>query len=111
MLEALKSGCCVTPERLRNYPLIIGVMGIITLVVLWSTGQTAMTDLLGRPIGTDFSGFWTAGRMILEGRPAEIFDPVAHVTYQREFYQRADIQVYGWLSAVQGDCMNLRVTG
>jgi len=96
MLEALKNGCWVTPERLRNYPLIIGVMGIMALVVLWSTGQTAMTDLLGRPIGTDFSGFWTAGRMILDGRPADIFDPVAHITFQREFYQRADIQVYGW---------------
>ena len=96
MLEALKNGCWVTPERLRNYPLIIGVMGILALVVLWSTGQTAMTDLLGRPIGTDFSGFWTAGRMILDGRPADIFDPVTHVTFQRELYQRADIQVYGW---------------
>lgn len=46
------------------------VLGLAFLVVT----ATGNVDLMGRPLGTDFSSFWTAGRLVLEGTPTLAYD-------------------------------------
>jgi alpha-1,2-mannosyltransferase len=55
-----------------------------------------MTDRFGRPIATDFSGVWTAGRMLLAGDPAGLFDPWTHFAFQRRTFDDPNVEVYGW---------------
>src|SRR6185312_58225 len=49
----------------------------------------------GRPLGTDFSNVYTAGRMVLEGQPAAAFDPrLEHAREQQIFGEKTPF--YGW---------------
>jgi hypothetical protein len=96
MREALRSGSWLTPERLTTYPMMIVALGLVGLVISWWTGDTPLTDRFGRPIGTDFAGVYTAGRMLLAGDTAGLFDPATHFAFQRAFFGVPDIEVYGW---------------
>lgn len=96
MLEVLRNGSWLDKERLERYPVIFAVLGFVSLLVIWATGPNAMTDAMGRPIATDFSGVWTAGRMLLEGNATGLFDPLQHFAYQREVFANDKISVYGW---------------
>lgn len=95
MLDAIRTGAWLTPERARVYAALVAVLGFAALLFVWATGQ-GLTDRFGRPIGTDFSGVWTAGRMLLAGDATGLFDPTAHFAFQRQIHGNAGIDVYGW---------------
>lgn len=96
MREAISTGSWLTQERIRAYALMLGVMGVIALGINWSTGLTPLTDRLGKPIGTDFSAFWTAGRMLLGGDFAGMFDPAIHFEFQSDIFGDPWVEHYGW---------------
>jgi alpha-1,2-mannosyltransferase len=54
----------------------------------WSTATA--------PIGTDFSSFYAAGSLALEGRAASAYDMAAHYIRERRLFG-ADTPYYGWL--------------
>lgn len=96
MRNAIRSGSWLTQERLLVYPLMLGTVGTLALLFNWFTGTTPLTDRLGKPIGTDFSAFYTAGRMLLEGHVAGIFDPATHFDYQSDHFGDPWVEHYGW---------------
>jgi hypothetical protein len=92
----LETGDWLTPERMRNYALLIGVMSAIGLAALWVSGA-GLVDRFGRPIGTDFANPYTAGLMALDGSAARIYDFIAHEQVQRAFFNGGeDHPFYGW---------------
>ncbi len=92
----LETGDWLTPERMRNYALLIGVMSAIGLAALWATGN-GLVDRFDRPIGTDFANPYTAGLMALDGSAARIYDFIAHEQVQRAFFNGGeDHPFYGW---------------
>ena len=95
-VRAIIDGSWLTTERIRAYSLILGCLSLLVLGFNWGTGTSAMTDRFGRPLGTDFFGIWTAGRMLLEGDPLGMFDPGTHFAYQRAFMHDPTMQVLGW---------------
>lgn len=95
MLASIQSGDWLTPERARVYAAMIAIMGACGLLFIWTTGGS-VTDRFGRPIGTDFSGVWTAGRMLLGGDATGMFDPWTHFAFQRQTYGDPNVEVYGW---------------
>jgi hypothetical protein len=95
MLAHIRSGDWLTEERARAYALIVAVIGFGGLALIWTSGGP-MTDRLGRPIATDFSGVWTAGRMLLSGDAAGLFDPWTHFAFQRRTFNDPNVEVYGW---------------
>lgn len=95
MLDPIRTGAWLTAERARVYSALVAVLGFAALAVVWTTGQ-GMTDRFGRPIGTDFSGVWTAGRMLLAGDATGLFDPATHFAFQRQVHGNPGIDVYGW---------------
>ncbi len=43
-----------------------------------------MIDPTGKPVGTDFLGFWSAGRMALDGRAADAYDYEKHFAQEQK---------------------------
>lgn len=83
MLQALRDGSWLTRERTRMICIILlaGYAAVIALLIATSNGRI---DRMGRPLGTDFSQVWVAGKFVLEGKPAIPFDPVPHEIRQRQ---------------------------
>jgi hypothetical protein len=61
--------------------MIVGTIASFTF--LFATAHGTL-DRLDRPLGTDFSSFWTAGRMALEGRAALAYDWASHWAVQKQ---------------------------
>ena len=95
-VRAITDGSWLTADRIRAYALIMACLSLAVLGFNWGTGTGPMTDRFGRPLGTDFFGIWTAGRMLLEGDVLGMFDPGRHFAYQRAFMHDPAMQVLGW---------------
>jgi alpha-1,2-mannosyltransferase len=91
----LRSGQWLTAERARNYSLILLVFYAIATVG-WIALSGGLTDPNGKPIGTDFSSFYAAGSMVLDGRAADVYDMAAHYARERQIFGEAT-PYYGWL--------------
>jgi alpha-1,2-mannosyltransferase len=92
--QALRSGEWLTAARARGYGLIL--LGICTVAAVgWVILSDGLTDLNGKPIGTDFSSFYAAGSMALEGHAADIYDMAAHYARQQQIFG-ASTPYYAW---------------
>ena len=94
MLTSLRTGSWLTPERLRVYPAILLAGFACALAYLIGT-STGLMDRFDRPLGTDFSQVWAAGREVLQGHPAMPYDNPAHAQMQRGIFGE-NTQFYGW---------------
>jgi uncharacterized membrane protein len=95
MANPLRTGASLTTRRLTVYGGLTALCGALALILLWTTGATPL-DALGRPIGTDFAGIWTAGRMLVEGRAEAAFHPETLFAVQRDTFGSSGSDVYGW---------------
>ncbi|MEI9915636.1 MAG: glycosyltransferase family 87 protein [Methylovirgula sp.] len=86
MLETFRTGAWLNRQRLQIYPLILLTAFIIAGVGLAVTAHRGI-DAYGRPLGSDFSEIWVAGRAVDQGDPARPYDVAA--------YQRDQINVFG----------------
>jgi hypothetical protein len=75
------SGAWLTPQRMRVVAAMMLAGTVIALGYLFVTAKGTV-DSFGRPVGTDFSSFWTAGRMALDGHAAFAYDWKAHWAVQ-----------------------------
>ena len=91
----LRRGDWLTPERLRNYALILIGAYALAIIALVATSHGGV-DYAGRPVGTDFSDVWTAGRLALKGAATSAYDPPVHFAAQQAAFHKADIPYYGW---------------
>lgn len=91
----LKSGDWLTPERIRAYSLIVLVIGIAAVAV-WIGLSKGGIDRNGKPLGTDFSSFYAAGSMALEGHAAAAYDFALHHAREQQVFG-ADTPYYAWL--------------
>jgi hypothetical protein len=94
-LNALASGDWLTRERVVRIAAIAGIGSLVVLIWLFGWSQGTL-DALGRPLGTDFSNVWTAGRMALEGRAADAWSWPDHFAVQRALHGQADVDLFGW---------------
>jgi hypothetical protein len=80
---ALSGGAWLTPQRMRFVAAIMlaGTVAALGYLLITATGTV---DSYGRPVGTDFSSFWTAGRMALDGHAASAYDWKAHWAMQKQ---------------------------
>ncbi|MHB8529576.1 MAG: glycosyltransferase family 87 protein [Caulobacteraceae bacterium] len=96
MLATLRDGAWLTGSRLRNYALLL-VAGYAIAITLMVATSSHGVDLAGRPLGTDFSDVWSAGKLALHGSPASAYDPPVQYAMQQTAFGRADIPFYAWL--------------
>jgi alpha-1,2-mannosyltransferase len=71
--EILRSGAWVTPERIRRVAIAILCVAAVSIVFLLVTAK-GWVDLQGRPLGTDFSSFYSAGTYVLDGNAQAPYD-------------------------------------
>jgi hypothetical protein len=93
-LAILKSGDFVTRTRLVLWPGALLVGFVVALAFLAATAR-GFNDYQGRPLGSDFSDVYTAGRWADQGDAAAAYDPLRqHIAEQASFGRNTPF--YGW---------------
>ena len=64
--DILRSGAWLTPDRIRLVAVAILCVAAASIVFMLVTAH-GLVDMQGRPLGTDFSSFYSAGTYVLEG--------------------------------------------
>lgn len=95
-MERLRSGAWIDRRLVRTMSALTIAGSLAALAFLYA-GSSGTLDSWGRPLGTDFSNVWTAGRMALDGRAAEVYDLAAHHRVQQQAHGSAAVPFYGWL--------------
>ena len=86
-LDALRRADWLTGERARAYGWIL--LGVSLVVVVgWALASRGGLDPTGKPLGTDFTSFWTASKLALSGTPARAYDIAAHHAQQTALFGR-----------------------
>jgi hypothetical protein len=87
---ALSAGAWLDAERARSYTRILLALTLLGAVG-WIALSSAGLDREGKPIGTDFVGFYAASGLALDGRPELAYDVSAiprSSTRRRRFSSR-----------------------
>lgn len=95
VLRSVETGEWLTAARMTAYAriiLLVGTAGIIWLLVTSSSGL----DRFGRPIGTDFISFWTAGQLAVTGAPEAAYNPERLHETQRSAFGDPDLALTPW---------------
>ena len=95
LVEALANGDWLNRRRVMRIAAIAGIVSLVMLIWLFATSNGTL-DSRGRPLGTDFSNVWAAGRMALDGRAADAWVWPDHFAVQRALHGKADVDVFGW---------------
>lgn len=95
MIEALRNGSWLTAERVRRVAWLALAVAVCVIGFLLVTAKGTL-DIQGRPLGTDFSQVYAAGKMVLDGRAAEVWDWPAHFRVQMQVHHAQSLDVYGW---------------
>jgi hypothetical protein len=93
--QELRSGRWLTADRAYAYSLILLVIYVIAIIG-WIALSDGLTDRNGKPIGTDFSSFYAAGSLVLEGRADDVYNLAAHYAREQQIFGAATPD-YGWL--------------
>jgi glycosyl transferase family 87 len=94
-VEQLASGDWLNRDRVLRIAAISGLATLAVLTWLFAFSHGTL-DPLGRPLGTDFSDVWSAGKMALEGRAADAWNWSQHYAVQQAVHHKADVDFYGW---------------
>lgn len=90
----LRNGTWLTRARMRRVALAVLAASALGLIYLIATA-TGINDRLGRPLGTDYSNIYAAGRYVLAQEPAAPFDPARQHAKEQEIFGTAT-PFYGW---------------
>jgi hypothetical protein len=82
-IERYATGAWLTPP-LITFTAVMMIAGTVVALGYLLVTAHGTVDAYGRPLGTDFSSFWTAGRMALEGRAAAAYDWPVHFAFQQK---------------------------
>jgi len=94
-MSILASGSWLRPARIRRVAAIFGAGSVALLLWLALTSHGTL-DWRGRPLGTDFSNVWAAGRMALDGRAADVWNWPSHFAVQRAVHGPRLTELYAW---------------
>ena len=93
--QGLRSGGWLTPARMRGYSLIL--LGICAVAMAgWIALSDGLIDRNGKPVGTDFSNVYAAGRLTWQGRPAEAYQPALQHAAEKAVFGGREVPFYGW---------------
>jgi hypothetical protein len=94
-MGGLSTGDWLTRDRIIRIAVICGLVSLAIIAFMLATAKGTL-DYSGRPLGSDFSQVWTAGRMVLDGRAAEVWDWQKHSAAQLAFHGPGLKEWYGW---------------
>lgn len=83
IIAALHDGTWLSAARIRR-PAVAAILGTVGFLLFLALTAHGANDYTGRPLGTDFSSFYAAGRLIQHG--ADPYDPVALHAMQQALF-------------------------
>jgi glycosyl transferase family 87 len=93
--QGLRSGEWLTAERMRGYSMVLLGLCAVAMIGWIALSDGGLIDRNGKPIGTDFSSFYAAGSLALEGHATDAYTPAKHYAReQREFGETTPY--YSW---------------
>jgi hypothetical protein len=95
-METLATGAWLTRERIIRIAALYGLASILTIAWLFFTAN-GVVDYQGRALGADFSNVWAAGKMALDGRAVEVWQPAKFAAVQRSLPGGGAPGVYIWV--------------
>ena len=95
MSAASSKGPWLNGRRLRAYPKIFLSIYLLVILVVLATSQ-GIVDLAGRPLGTDFSCFYAASELALDGRAVEVWIPSALQLIEQHLSDGQTTSIYPW---------------
>ncbi len=95
MWTSLATGSWLTRERMRLAAFACAAATLFCLAWMLATTYGSI-DAWGRPLGTDFSNVYAAGRMALEGDAARAWDWGPHYAVQQAVHGDPAVPFYGW---------------
>ncbi|PLX36545.1 MAG: hypothetical protein C0606_14810 [Hyphomicrobiales bacterium] len=95
MPETLRSGAWLTRARRTTYAWIFLALSAVALVALVATSD-GLVARDGKPLGTDFSNVYAAGRLVLKGEAPAAYDWDIQHAEEKAVFGREDIPFYGW---------------
>jgi alpha-1,2-mannosyltransferase len=93
--QVLRSGEWLTAARARSYCLILLGLSVIAILA-WIALSDGLIDRNGKPVGTDFSNVYAAGRLTWQGHPADVYDPPLQHAAEKEIFAGREVPFYGW---------------
>ena len=94
-MSGFASGSWLQLDRIRRVAVICGAGSLALLVWLAITSHGTL-DWLGRPLGTDFSEVWAAGKMALGGHAPDAWNWTKHFAVQRAMHGPGLTDLYAW---------------
>ena len=95
MWQQIRVGGWLTRQRLYGYSVILLTLSVAAALI-WIALSDRLVDLNDKPIGTDFSNVWAAGKLVLDGRPDAPYDPVLQHAAEREAFGGRPVPFFGW---------------
>ena len=95
VVDAFRQGSWLTRERVIAVAAMAGVASLVSLLWLFAFGHGTL-DPVGRPLGTDFSQVYAAGRMVLDGHSADVWNWPKHFAVQQQIHHSTTVDLYGW---------------
>lgn len=95
ILESIRSGEWLTASRVRNYCLILLAVCAASIVG-WIALSDGLIDRNGKPLGTDFSNPYAAGKLAWAGRAADAYEPALLHAAEKSAFDGRDVPFYGW---------------
>ena len=93
--QGLRSGEWVTAARVRGYSLML--LGFYVLAFVgWSAASDGLIDRNGKPLGTDFSNVYAAGKLTWQGRAAEAYEPALQHAAEKAVFGGREVPFFGW---------------
>lgn len=85
IIAALRDADWLDAKRARGYCLILAVLSLVVAIAYLALSRGGI-DPMGKPVGTDFASFWTASKLALDGRPADVWRMAQHRAEQAEAF-------------------------
>lgn len=95
MVDGLRLGSWLTRERVIVISAMAGIASLASLIWLFAFGHGTL-DPFGRPLGSDFSQVYAAGKMVLAGNAADVWTWPKHFAVQQQIQHSTAVDVYGW---------------
>ncbi len=90
------AGYWLDEERIRVYSWMIVVIFAVVYVVWLVLSLPDLVDRRGKPFGYDFMAYWSAARLVLEGRPEAVYDEGLISAVQHAAVPAASGIVFPW---------------
>ena len=93
--QGVRTGDWLTTARLRGYSLIVLVVCTLAFAG-WIAVSDGLIDRNGKPLGTDFSNVYAAGRLTWQEQSAQAYEPALQHAAEKAIFGGREVPFYGW---------------